>query len=120
MISGVVRSPHPTSLAMQHELLNRELGCAGSAWALGSHPSLIRRLKPSNSLPMSCPVEAVSYSTDGNLLLTGGDDAVLKIWDLSRSQRPMLSIDTGKNYWHLQFHVNWVLSFTPCRETDLA
>ncbi len=79
---------------MFRELLQRECGQRND---ISSHPSLIRRLQHSTSLQAhNAPVNSVAWSPDGSLLLSGSEDAVLKIWDLSRSTtKPHQSFDTG-------------------------
>ena len=83
------------------ELLDREAGLqSGSHDAIQA--SLVRRLKQSSTLSPqhmhNAPVNAVSWSPDGTLLLSGSEDAVVKLWDLSRSrQQPVKSFDTGEH-----------------------
>eukprot|EP00955_Chlamydomonas_euryale_P045443 353152-Chlamydomonas_euryale.AAC.10 len=88
-------------MAMHQMLHEREAGFPqfklGRYAGVADHPSLARRLQQSGSLEgHSCTLSMAAWSPDGSLLASGSDDAILKIWDLSRScSQPVHSFDTG-------------------------
>jgi hypothetical protein len=69
-----------------------------------AHPSLVQRLQHSGTLGGGphggghcASASTASFSSDGRLLISGSEDAVLKIWDVSAPHRaPMQSFDTGE------------------------
>ena len=91
---------------MYRELVDREHGPArrGLSIPLATNPSLVQRLKHTGTLgegpgsgASNAPVSAASWSADGSLLISGSEDAVLKIWSVSGSHRaPLQSFDTGE------------------------
>ena len=66
--------------------------------------------KPHRLIHHEAPVRAVTYTPDGNLLVTGSDDGMLAVWDVSRVH-PVLV------HHVVQAHASWILSVTPLMDS---
>jgi hypothetical protein len=88
-----------TIMRMYRDLLNREQGRrGGSDRPLEASQILIQRLKHTGSLGDNtyASVSTATWSSDGSLMLSGGEDGVLRIWDVNSSRRsPSHSFDSG-------------------------
>ena len=75
--------------------------------AVGRNDGLIEILgeKPHRLIHHEAPVRSIAYTPDGNLLLSGSDDGMLAVWDVSRAH-PVLV------HHVVQAHASWILSLT--------
>ena len=75
--------------------------------AVGRQNGLVEILgeKPHRLIHHEAPVRAVAFTPDGSLLVTGSDDGMLAVWDISRSH-PVLV------HHVVQAHTSWILSVT--------
>jgi WD40 repeat protein len=75
--------------------------------AIGRQDGLVEIMgkKPHRLIHHEAPVRAVSFTPDGNLLMTGSDDGMLAVWDVSRAI-PVLV------HHVVQAHASWILSMT--------
>jgi WD40 repeat protein len=62
--------------------------------------------KPHRLIHHEAPVRAVAFTPDGNLLISGSDDGMLAVWDVSRGGVPVLV------HHVVEAHSSWVLSVT--------
>jgi WD40 repeat protein len=71
-------------MTLDHDLRQRDLG-ASYPRCLQRNPHLLKRLTHTASLQLanSSVVNSVGWSSDGSLLVAGGDDSKLRIWSIS-------------------------------------
>lgn len=68
---------------MDQLLLSRERGQRGRQRHIGSHESLVRRLKHTARLENRAPASAAAFCHEG-LLVVAGEDCTLRLWDTDR------------------------------------
>ena len=75
--------------------------------AVGRQDGLVEIVgeKPHRLIHHEAPVRAVCYTPDGNLLLTGSDDGMLAVWDMSRAHPALV-------HHAVQAHASWILNIT--------
>lgn len=76
--------------------------------AVGRQDGLVEILgeRPHRLIHHEAPVRAITYTPDGNLLVTASDDGMLSVWDAGRST-PILV------HHVVRAHTSWILSLTP-------
>jgi hypothetical protein len=80
--------------------------------AVGRQDGLVEILgqKPHRLIHHEAPVRAVTFTPDGNLLVSGSDDGMLAVWDVSRAH-PVLV------HHVVQAHASWILSISPLSDS---
>jgi WD40 repeat protein len=80
--------------------------------AVGRQNGLVEILggKSHRLIHHEAPVRAVSFTPDGNLLMSGSDDGMLAVWDVSRAA-PVLV------HHVVHAHSSWILSLAPLSDS---